>query len=142
MFKVGDKVKIVKKVTERTPDFQNSWTDAMDDKIGSIVTVRRIIYSGVYFNEIPLGYPPASLVKIGFSSFDEVINYMKRGGYVLAELLDNIPVCYRIRNGNLEINTPNLKDDWVLSFYNIQDIKKGSVTKLELFTKRKYSWVL
>lgn len=138
-FKVGDKVKIVKKVTERSDDFQNSWTDPMDNKIDSVVTVQRISYSGVYFNEIPLGYPPASLVKVGFSSFDEVISYMKRGGYVLTTLLDTDTVCYRIRNGNLEINSPNLRDDWGLSSYDIQDIKRGSVTDLELFTKRKYS---
>lgn len=139
MFKVGDKVKIIKKITERTPDFQNSWTDAMDDKIGSIVTVQRISSKGVYFNEIPLGYPPASLVKVGFSSFDEVVNYMRRGGYVLTTFFFTDIICYRIRNGNLEMNSPDLNDDWSLSAYDIQDIKRGSVTDLELFTKWKYS---
>lgn len=138
-FKIGDKVKIIKKVTERTPDFQNSWVDDMDEKIGASGGIYRISPQGVRITDLPYFYPPSSLVKVGFSSFDEVVNYMKRGGYVSATLFPTHTVCYRIRNGNLEVNSPNLSIDWSLSAYNIQDIKRGSVTNLKLFTKRKYS---
>lgn len=139
MFKVGDKVKIVKKVTERTPDFQNSWIDRMDNRIGSVVTVRRISYDGVYFNEIPLGYPPASLVKTGFSSFDEVISYMKRGGYVIAKWLGDDFTCYRIKKGILEINDKKVPHEWFKSLYDISDLQRGRMTDISKFTKRKYS---
>lgn len=138
-FNVGDRVKIVKEVTDRTPDFQNSWVEGMSENIGKIVTIRKVHYSGVYFNEMLLGYPPASLVKVGFSSFDELIKYMKQGGYVLAELLENDVVCYRIRKGRLEINSSSVSYEWDKSFYNIIDLQTGRLTDLSKFTKRKYA---
>ena len=133
-FKVGDKVKIVKKVTERSDDFQNSWVDDMDVTIGQTVSINRIGRKGIYFNEVAYGYPPASLVKIGFDSLDEVVTYMKRGGYVVATR-----VCYRIKKGILEVNNKKLSYKWHESQYNISDIQKGRVTNVSDFTKRKYS---
>ncbi len=138
-FNVGDRVKVVKKVTGQTPDFQNYWVAGMSKNIGKIVTIEKVHYTGIYFNEIPLGYPPASLVKVGFSSFYEVVRYMKCGGYVLAELIENARVCYRIRKGVLEINHAHLTAEWERSYYNIADLQKGRITDLYKFTKRKYA---
>lgn len=138
-FNVGDRVKIVKIVTAKTPDFQNVWILGMSENIGKIVTIKRVHYTGIHFHEISLGYPPASLVKVGFSSFDEVVKYMKCGGYVLAELLDNDVVCYRIRKGVLEINNKNLSAIWSRSIYSIIDLQEGRVTNISNFIKRKYA---
>lgn len=138
-FNVGDRVKIVKMVTDRTLDSQNAWVPEMSENIGRIVTIKRVNYSGIYFNEITKGYPPASLVKVGFSSFDEVIKYMKRGGYVLAELRSNTYVCYRIKKGVLEINYSDLSRIWNRSSYNITDLQKGNIADVSLFIKRKYA---
>lgn len=138
-FNVGDRVKIVKMVTARTPDFQNSWVTSMSENIGKIVTIKRVQDSGIYFNEIVLGYPPASLVKVGFSSFDEVIKYMKCGGYVIAELLGNDFVCYRIKKGVLELNNKEVSHEWSKSLYTVSDLQGGGITDIARFTKRKYS---
>jgi hypothetical protein len=138
-FNVGDKVKIVKEVTALTSDFQNVWVTRMSENIGRVVTVRYVNFMGIYFHEISLGYPPASLVKVGFSSFDEVIKYMKCGGYVLAELFKDGPVCYRIKKGILEVNDKELSPEWKKSFYDIYDLQRGRITDISRFTKQKYA---
>lgn len=133
-FQVGDVVKIVKKITERSPDFQNSWIEDMDEKIGSIQTIRLISQSGIYFEDITCGYPPKSLVKIGFSDFDEVYDYLKRGGYIISRSC----ICYRLKNGVLEINAPRCNDKWRPSNYNIRDLVTGHIADISQITKRKY----
>ena len=132
-FQVGDKVKIVKKVTERTPDFNNSWVHQMDAEIGSIRTISRITEYGIKFSDSGFYYPPKSLVKVGFSDFDEVHSYLKRGGYVVSKA-----VCYRLKNGVLEINNLTLTSDWLKSYFSIKELLLGKVVLVTELTKRKY----
>jgi hypothetical protein len=68
-FKSGDKVRIVRKVTEET-GWNNRWIAEMDAYVGrpDILTIDRVAGSGVYFRGVTagnfgvhLGYPPSSL---------------------------------------------------------------------------------
>lgn len=138
-FSIGDRVKVVKKVTAPSKDFCNSWVTPMDESIGKTYTVEFVGKGGISFKEIRWSFPPSSLVKVGFSNFDEVIKYMKCGGYVLAELLENDFVYYRIKKGILEVNDFFINYEWVKSFYDITEIQRGRVTDIHRFTKRKYS---
>lgn len=62
MFKVGDKVKVVKIVTSES-GWNNSWTGCMGESVnnGKIYTVKRVNDQGVYFYERNMGFPPGSL---------------------------------------------------------------------------------
>jgi len=59
-FKVGDKVKVVKRVEEEK-GWKNSWTSGMDDLIGKLFTIKTITRTGIQFNETPYHFPPSSL---------------------------------------------------------------------------------
>lgn len=61
-FKVGDKVRIVRKV-EKEDGWENGWTYVMDGRVGdgSDYTISQINEHGVRFEEVPLGWPPGSL---------------------------------------------------------------------------------
>ena len=72
MFKIGDRVKVVKKVTERTEDFQNCWAKEMDEHIGKTFTIESISNYGISFSEnANYSFPPASLE---LSSYSENAN--------------------------------------------------------------------
>lgn len=60
-FQVGDVVEVVKKVTEQSPDWDNSWADNMDAYVcdGVQYTVTGVTKSGVYADGY--GWSPASL---------------------------------------------------------------------------------
>ena len=58
-FKVGDQVRVVKRVTEEN-GWENCWT-TMDKYIGTVQTIRDINSTGVYFTSNDFGFPPSSL---------------------------------------------------------------------------------
>ncbi|MFY7953994.1 MAG: hypothetical protein ACOVT5_15945 [Armatimonadaceae bacterium] len=65
VFKSGDKVRIVRKVTEET-GWENTWVGDMDTYVGKpdILTISHVEDAGVYFTDFAgdgLGYPPSSL---------------------------------------------------------------------------------
>jgi hypothetical protein len=61
-FKAGDKVKVVKKVTEDVFDeFENTWVGSMDAWIGKTLTVKSQSKYGVDVVETWEGFPPAAL---------------------------------------------------------------------------------
>lgn len=67
-FKQGDIVFVERSSTRRTRDFQNIWTDAMDEFIGQTLEVDRVDQYGVHMKEHPYAYPPCvlrSIVKDG-----------------------------------------------------------------------------
>lgn len=60
-FKVGDVVKVIRKV-ESQNGWNNSWIDDMDDAIGKVFTIQSIIDKyDVYFKEVDYGYPTTAL---------------------------------------------------------------------------------
>lgn len=69
-FKVGDKVKVIKVVEDET-GWVNGWVSPeMDDLIGIPLTIREILDTGIYFDElsqdghpdtVDFGFPPSSL---------------------------------------------------------------------------------
>jgi len=58
-FKIGQKVRIYRKLPTRYNGWQNSWVKDMDEYIGKIFTIEYIHISSkeVYFKEIALGWP-------------------------------------------------------------------------------------
>ncbi len=59
-FKVGDVVRVVRKVEEAEGWF-NSWIEEMDERINACATVSSVRLSGVYFKEFAFGYPSCAL---------------------------------------------------------------------------------
>ena len=60
MFKVGDKVRVVKKV-EQENGWRNSWVDDMDELLGKTFTINMIDESGIFFEDSHYEFPPSSL---------------------------------------------------------------------------------
>lgn len=60
MIKVGDKVRVVKRV-DREKGWVNSWVKEMDECIGKVYTVQEIDKYGVSFEDGPFNFPPSSL---------------------------------------------------------------------------------
>jgi len=114
MFKIGDKVKIVKKVTERTEDFDNRWIDDMDTFIGIIGTVENIHPTkGIAIKESNYNFPSASLALVKeeveekvqeqmnykFDSLNSLLYYLADGNMIL----DSTRYClYKIDNNVLK----------------------------------------
>ena len=140
-FKVGDKVKVVNRVGDDV-----YWSTAMYASIGQILTIiettmlpkSNIAGKEFYRLSNHYYYPPTSLDKISFSSLDEAVLYMKRGGYIVAELFPNDFVCYRIRKNTLEVNNIELGHKWSTSLYDIEDFSQGHITPVNKLTKWKY----
>lgn len=70
-FKVGDKVKIVRKVASHCGngmgegvEWENIWEMSMDNYIGEIATIDYIGYAGVSFEEGGYGWPLSALEKV------------------------------------------------------------------------------
>lgn len=91
-FKVGDKVKVVKKGrgehSERIPDeFENSWVSPMDDAFEKQFIVKSVGYNGVYFEDCVcgMGFPPAALELVKAKQeekTEETVNLFKIGDKV------------------------------------------------------------
>ena len=64
-FSVGDKVKVVRKVCERTEGaWDNAWVDDMDLSVGEVFTISEISHDGVVFEECCYSYPLSCLEKV------------------------------------------------------------------------------
>lgn len=88
-FRVGDKVRIVRKHTKRNTKWNNSWTGVMDRRVndGNVYTIRMITYSGVYFEGIDLGWPHESL-ELANQEFDAVVIGTAAASHVVPAALD------------------------------------------------------
>lgn len=112
----------------------------MDECIGTTGTIACISTEGINLKESIWSFPPKSLVKVGFSSSLEMINYMKRGGHVVAlTYKSEHGAYYRIKNGVLEISFIILPDMWSKSIGTIEKIQANQFYDISLYAKRKYS---
>lgn len=62
-FKVGDRVRVVRKV-ESAKGWKNIWAWDMDDLVGREGTVSAIAPTGIYFKEFDFGFPKEALALV------------------------------------------------------------------------------
>lgn len=153
VFKVGDVVRVVKRV-DSEPGWINGWTQAMDEFIGTIQTIKSIEDHGVYFNSDEIyhyGFPVTSLELVESKS-DKLLNFevaQKSKNLIKYQYItpDEWEICDnpKLKGLCIAISTKIIGEydgrntvDWAITFKNPADIFSKAEARDSLNAKSKH----
>lgn len=115
-FKVGDEVRVVRKV-ETEAGWLNGWISDMNSHIGKKYRIDKIDKTGVYFSTSSYGFPPSSLELVSVENLriaNSIANYNNRNIKQLTEF----KVGDKVRVVRVVEHEPNWVNSWTDSMHN------------------------